>query len=85
MKLVISVPALILAVLISLEIVRISVWIPSARIRKQTIVESIRQNGDIKVKNRRMQPRTIYKLFGLPGLLGHKYFKRNKSVTERLY
>ena len=80
MKLVISVPALILAVLISLEIVRISVWIPSARIRKQTIVESIRQNGDIKVKNRRMHtPKLIYKLFGLPGLLGHKYFKRSKK------
>lgn len=71
--------AIIAAVIIAFVTIRISAWIPSKRATKITAVEAIRQNEDIKQKKYIKTPKIISKLFGLPGTLAHKYFKRSKK------
>ena len=66
------------AALIALITVLISAWIPSIRAMRVSAVEAIRQNADIKVKKSRTSKLT-YKLFGLPGVLASKHFKRNRK------
>lgn len=80
MKLCISVPAIIVACAVALVTVFISAWIPSKRATKISAVEAIRQSNDIKAGKRAIKtPKIIGKIFGLPGLLAHKYYKRSKK------
>ena len=69
---------IIAATVIALVTVLISAWIPSIRAMRVTAVEAIRQNADIKAKKSRTSKLT-YKLFGLPGVLASKHFKRNRK------
>lgn len=66
------------AAAIALITVLISAWIPSIRAMRISAVEAIRQNADIKAKKSRTSKLT-YKLFGLPGVLASKHFKRNRK------
>ncbi len=80
MRLVVSPVAVIVAILVALITVLLSAWIPSKRAMKVTAVEAIRQNADIKVSGRAVKSsRLVQKLFGLPGTLANKHFKRNKK------
>ena len=79
MKVYVSPVSVIAAVIIAFITVIISAWIPSRRAVKVSAVEAIRQNNDIKMKNKKVKTSKItYKLFGLPGVLANKYYKRNK-------
>ncbi|MBQ7378130.1 MAG: ABC transporter permease [Clostridia bacterium] len=69
---------IIAAAVIALITVLISAWIPSIRAMRVSAVEAIRQNADIKAKKSRTSKLT-YKLFGLPGVLASKHFKRNRK------
>lgn len=69
---------IVAAAAIALVTVLISAWIPSIRAMRVSAVEAIRQNADIKAKKSRTSKLT-YKLFGLPGVLASKYFKRNRK------
>ena len=69
---------IVAAAAIALVTVLISAWIPSIRAMRVSAVEAIRQNADIKAKKTRTSKLT-YKLFGLPGVLASKYFKRNRK------
>ncbi len=72
--------AVIIAVVIALVTVMISAWIPSKRATKVSAVEAIRQNVDINVKGRQVKTSKLtYKLFGLPGTLASKYYKRSRK------
>ena len=72
--------AVIIAVIIALVTVMISAWIPSKRATKVSAVEAIRQNVDINVKGRQVKTSKLtYKLFGLPGTLASKYYKRSRK------
>ncbi len=80
LRLCVSWEAIAIAIVIALVTVLISAWIPSKRATKVTAVEAIRQNTDIKVNNKSTKTSKItYKLFGLPGVLASKYYKRNKK------
>lgn len=79
MRICVSPAALIAAVVIAFVTIRISAWIPSKRAANISAVEAIRQNADIKESRYIGTPKYIYKLFGLPGLLAHKNFKRSKK------
>lgn len=80
MKPVISYKAMILAAVISLITVLISAWIPSKRATRVSAVEAIRQNLDINAKGKQVKTsKLIYKLFGLPGMLANKHYKRSKK------
>ncbi len=69
---------IVAAAVIALITVLISAWIPSIRAMRTSAVEAIRQNADIKAKKSRTSKLT-YKLFGLPGVLASKHFKRNRK------
>lgn len=79
LRICISPAALAAAALIAFVTIRISAWIPSKRATKVSAVEAIRQNEDIRQKKHIKTPNLIFRLFGLPGVLAHKYFKRNKK------
>ena len=79
MRICISPAALIAACIIAFATIRISACIPSKRATRISAVDAIRQNIDIKHKKHVKTPKIVYKLFGLPGVLAHKYFKRSKK------
>ncbi|MCM1467519.1 MAG: ABC transporter permease [Alistipes sp.] len=75
----VSVFSLLTAVFVAFITVLISAWIPSRRATKVSAVEAVRQSMDIKAERRAVRTsKFTYKLFGLPGVLAGKYFKRNR-------
>lgn len=80
MKVCVTWQSLVIATLIAVATVLISAWIPSIRATRVSAVEAIRQTADIKAKGKRIKTSKLtYKLFGLPGVLAVKQFKRNKK------
>lgn len=80
MRLCVSWEAVGAAIIISLITVLISAWIPSKRATKASAVEAIRQTYDIQDNGKHVKTSKLtYKLFGLPGVLASKHFKRNKK------
>lgn len=68
------------AAVIALVTVLISAWIPSRRATRICAVEAIRQSTDIQVRGKNIKTsRLTYKIFGLPGTLAKKYFKRSRK------
>lgn len=79
LRICVSPTALIAACIIAFVTIRISACIPSVRATRITAVEAIRQNSDIKQSKHVKTPKLVYKLFGLSGMLAHKYFIRSKK------
>ena len=80
MRLCVSWQTVVIAVVIALVTVLISAWIPSKRATSVSAVEAIRQSMDIKVSGRPVRTSKLaYKLFGLPGVLAGKHYKRNRK------
>ena len=80
MRLCVSWQAVLIAAVIALITVLISAWIPSKRATRVSAVEAIRQSMDIKVSGRPVRTSKLaYKLFGLPGVLAGKHYKRNRK------
>lgn len=72
--------AIVSACVIAFVTILLSAYIPSKRAARMSAVEAIRQSNDIKASKKHIKtPKIIYKLFGLPGMLAHKYFKRSKK------
>lgn len=68
------------AVVIALVTVLISAWIPSKRATNISAVEAIRQNVDVNARGKMVKTSKLtYKLFGLPGMLANKYYKRSRK------
>ena len=80
MRLCVSWQAVVIAAVIALVTVLISAWIPSKRATRISAVEAIRQSMDTKVSGRPVRTSKLaYKLFGLPGVLAGKHYKRNRK------
>ena len=80
MRLCVSWQAVVIASVIALVTVLISAWIPSKRATRVSAVEAIRQSMDIKVSGRPVRTSKLaYKLFGLPGVLAGKHYKRDRK------
>ena len=80
MSLCVTPVAVIVAMAVALITVLISAWIPSKRATKSSVINIIRQQNDIKAKNKKLKtPKYVYKLFGVPGMIADKYYKRNKK------
>lgn len=78
-RLCVSWQAIVIAAGLAFITVLLSAWIPSKRATKISAVEAIRQSSDIKIESRPVKvSKLLYKLFGLPGVLARKYYKRNK-------
>lgn len=85
--------SIVAACVITLVTVLISAWIPSKRATLVSAVEAIRQSGDVKLTRREKKKihkkngsstttrieKMIYRIFGLPGMIADKYYKRSKK------
>ncbi len=71
--------SVVVAAVVAIVTVLISAWIPSVRATRVSAVEAIRQNNDISVKKHFKTSKLAYGLFGLPGMLASKYYKRSKK------
>lgn len=80
MKLHIEPLALIAASLLSIFTTLISAYIPAKRAIKIPAIDAIRMSNDIKVKPGKIKTSKLtYKLFGFPGMIASKSFKRNRK------
>ena len=80
LKLSVSALSLVVAVVIALLTVLISAIVPSNRATKVSAIEAIRQSKDINTKIKKIRTSKLtYKLFGLPGMLANKYYKRSRK------
>ena len=80
MRICVSWQAVVIAAVIALVTVLISAWIPSKRATGVSAVEAIRRSMDIKASGRPVRTSKLaYKLFGLPGVLAGKHYKRNRK------
>ncbi len=80
MRVCVSWLSIVIAVIVALVTVLISAWIPSKRATRVSAVAAIRQNIDIKTRNKKVRTSKItYMLFGLPGVIASKHYKRNKK------
>ncbi len=80
LRICVSWESIVIAIIVALITVLISAWIPSIRATKVSAVEAIRQTSDIKAKNKQVKTSKLtYKLFGLPGVIANKHYKRNKK------
>lgn len=80
MHLSVSPAAIVTAVIVAVITVLISAWIPSRRATRVSAVEAIRLNRDVAAKPGEVRTLGLsYKLFGLPGMLAKKYYKRSRK------
>ena len=80
LKLSVSALSLVVAVVIALLTVLISAIVPSKRATKVSAIEAIRQSKDINTKIKKVRTsKLVYKIFGLPGMLANKYYKRSRK------
>lgn len=72
--------SLVLAAVIALTTVFISATIPARRAMRVSAIEAIRQSRDVKLGRRDISSgKLAYRLFGLPGMLSAKYFRRSRK------
>ena len=71
---------ILITVIIAFITVFISALVPSGRAAKVSPIEAIRQSSDIKIKSRNVKTSKLtYRLFGLPGVLANKNYRRSKK------
>lgn len=79
LTLVVSVPALVAAVIISMITILISAYIPAKKAASTPVMECIRQTNEVKVEAKTIRTSKFAKrLYGLEEILALKTFKRNR-------
>ena len=79
LKLVVSVPAIAAAALISLLTILISAYLPAHQAVRTPVMECIRQTNEVKTESKTVRTSSLSaKLYGLEGVLALKNFKRNR-------
>lgn len=79
LTLVVSVPALVTAAVISMITILISAYLPAKKAAGMPVMACIRQTNEVKVEARAIKTSSLTsRLYGLEGTLALKNFKRNK-------
>lgn len=79
LKLVVSVPALVAAVVISMITILISAYIPARKAAGMPVMECIRQTNEVRVEAKAIRTSKFAKrVYGLEEILALKNFKRNR-------
>lgn len=77
---VVSLPAVLVAVVAGTLTVFISAIIPAARAVKMPPIQAIMQSADVKIKRKKVKTSWLtYKLLGFEGMIADKNFKRNRK------
>ena len=80
LKFVISPIAIAVSVIVSIIMIFVSSLKPAKRASKITPIDAIRETNDVKVSSKRLKTSKLTKkLFGIPGEIGAKNFKRSKK------
>ncbi|GAB2535404.1 ABC transporter permease [Gracilibacillus alcaliphilus] len=80
LRLVVTVPAIVTAVVISFLTIMISAFIPALRASRITAIDAIRQAKDVKLTKKAVKTnRLVRKLFGYEADIALKNLKRNKK------
>lgn len=80
LTLTVSVPAILIAVVVSMVTILISAYIPAHKAVNTPIMESIRQTNEIKIDSGNVKiSRFAQQVYGLEGILARKNFNRNKK------
>lgn len=80
LRLYVSPASVIFAAVIALVTVVISAWVPAMRARRVTAMEAIRETRDVRPRPRDTKTSKLtWHLFGLPGVLGSRYYKRSRK------
>lgn len=75
-----SIPAIIMAVVITVITVFLSAWFPAREAMKVAPIESVRQTSDYTVKRNTKRAGIIsYKLFGVPGMMASNYYRVSRK------
>lgn len=79
LKMILSFPAILAAVFISFITILISAYLPARKAVRIPVMECIRQTNEVKLEGKKVRTgKLTVRLFGLPGVLAMKNFKRNK-------
>jgi putative ABC transport system permease protein len=80
LTLVVSVPAIAAAAVISLITILISAYIPARKAASTPVMESIRQTNEVKTEAKAVETsKFAQRIYGLEGTIALKNFKRNKK------
>lgn len=72
--------SVIIAILLGILTIYLSAFRSARRAAKISPIESIRNSGNIKIKNKKVKgSKIIYKIFGMGGNISYKNLKRNKK------
>ncbi|MBP1905181.1 putative ABC transport system permease protein [Paenibacillus turicensis] len=76
----ISLPAIVVAAVVSMVTILISAYIPARKAANTPVMESIRQTNEVKVESKAVRTSKLaQRIYGLEGTLALKNFKRNKK------
>jgi putative ABC transport system permease protein len=80
LTLTVSLPAIVVAAVVSMVTILISAYIPARKAANTPIMESIRQSNEVKVESKAVRTSKLaQQIYGLEGMLALKNFKRNKK------
>ncbi|GKX27779.1 ABC transporter permease [Vallitalea longa] len=76
----VSVPAIVVATVVSLITILISAYIPARKAANTPVMESIRQTNEVQTESKAVRTSKLsQRIYGLEGTLALKNFKRNKK------
>lgn len=80
LTLTLSIPAIIVATVVSMVTILISAYIPARKAANTPVMECIRQTNEVKIESKSVKTSKLtQRVYGLEGVLAMKNFKRNKK------
>ncbi|MCC0765043.1 ABC transporter permease [Clostridioides sp. ES-S-0006-03] len=80
LTLTLSIPAIVVAAVVSMVTILISAYIPARKAASKPVMECIRQTNEVKIESKAVKiSKFAQRIYGLEGTLALKNFKRNKK------
>ncbi len=80
LTLTLSIPAIVVAAVVSMVTILISAYIPARKAANTPVMECIRQTNEVKIESKSVKTSKLtQQIYGLEGVLAMKNFKRNKK------
>lgn len=80
LTLTLSIPAIVVAAVVSMVTILISAYLPARKAASTLVMECIRQTNEVKIESKAVKTSKLtHRIYGLEGTLALKNFKRNKK------